>query len=176
MNARQREYTMKDGGRSMKRGLCVIMAAVLALLAVGCAFADQTVTLPESSYRLTLPDEMEYDGPGTGNDDAKFAYVFVDKKLEIDFFLRTNPGGATLQAIAEVLRAQNDSTAIYRIRGIDMIVYRVTDPGDDPTGKGMKCIGYAFLDGDYIQEICFWYGTQEAADLTEEIISSITKD
>ena len=38
----------------------------------------------------------------------------------------------------------------------------------------MKCIGYVFLDGDAAQMICFWYAGQTAADLTAEIIGSIT--
>ena len=41
-----------------------------AVLCVCCAFAEQTVTLPESSYRLTLPDEMTYDGPGNAAEGA----------------------------------------------------------------------------------------------------------
>ncbi len=162
----------------MKRLVCSFAVLMAAVLCVCCAFAEQTVTLPESSYRLTLPDEMTYDGPGNAaeGDDARFAYVWDEKKLDIGFFLRTNPGGATLESIAGILREKDDSIAIYRIQGVEMIVYRTKDPGDDPTGRGMLCIDYMFLDGDNIQEICFWYGSKEAAALTETIISSITKD
>ena len=38
----------------------------------------------------------------------------------------------------------------------------------------MKCIGYVFLEKDAAQMICFWYATQEAADLTAKIMESIT--
>ena len=152
----------------MKRKVCGAMALVMAVLFMSCAIAEQTVQLPESKYCLTIPDEMEYDGPGTGSDDAAFAYVSTKLNLEIDFFLNTNQGGATLQAVAEILRQKDDDIAIYRISGIEMIVYRVTDTDN------RKGIGYVFLDGSHIQEVVFWYGTQAAADLTETIIQSIT--
>ena len=59
-----------------------------------------------------------------------------------------------------------DEVSMYKVNGIEMIVYRLTDP-DDPPQKGMKCIGYVLEDGDLIQEITFWYGTQDAARLTQ---------
>ena len=84
-----------------------------------------------------------------------------------------NIKGATLPAMTDVLTGDGIDAAVYRINGIDMIAYRVIDP-QDPPEKGMKCIGYVFLDGGMAQMICFWYANQEAADLTAEIIGSIT--
>ena len=160
------------GADFMKKQLCVIVAAVLMLLMMSCAMAEQTVRLPESSYRLTLPDGMEYDGPGQGSDDARFAYVSASLGLEIDFFLHDRKG-AGLEEMADIMRDQGMDAAIYRISGIEMIVYRVSDPGDPPE-KGMKCVGYVLTDGAHIQELCFWYANQKAADLTATIINSIT--
>ena len=149
-------------------------ALVLALLCAGCALADQKVQLPDSSYTLTVPDGMEYDGPGESPDDARFAYVSASMGLEIEFFCEENGKGATLDDLARVLREDYGyETSINRIGGIDMIVFEFTDPGDPPD-QGMKCITYMFPDGKNVQMICFWYANQTAADRTAEIISGIT--
>jgi len=159
----------------MKRLMCGIMVLALVLLCMSGALAEQKVQLPESSYYLTIPDGMEYDGPGDIPDDAAFAWVSGKLGLDIQFFRQPNDGGAALQAMADVIIGDGVDAEIHRINGIDMIAYRVTDP-QDPPEQGMKCIGYVFLDGDAAQMICFWYATQEAADLTAEIIGSIAKD
>ncbi len=159
----------------MKRLMCGIMVLALVLLCMSGALADQKVQLPESSYYLAIPDGMEYDGPGDIPDDAAFAWVSGKLGLDIQFFRQPNDGGAALQAMADVIIGDGVDAEIHRINGIDMIAYRVTDP-QDPPEQGMKCIGYVFLDGDAAQMICFWYATQEAADLTAEIIGSIAKD
>ena len=157
----------------MKRLMCGIMVLALVLLCMSGALAEQKVQLPESSYRLTVPDGMEYDGPGDIPDDAAFAWVSGELGLDIQFFRQPNDGGAALQAMADVIIGDGVDAEIRRINGIDMIAYRVADP-QDPPEQGMKCIGYVFLDGDAAQMICFWYANQEAADLTAEIIGSIT--
>ena len=159
----------------MKRRLCGMAALILALMSIGCAMADQKVLLPGGSYSLMIPDGMEYDGPGVSPDDAKFAWVSAELGLDIEFFCEPNEKGAALQAMAEVLAGDGIDTRINRIGGIDMIVYQVTDPGDSKD-SGMKCIGYVLEDGKNVQMICFWYATQEAADWTARIISSITKE
>ena len=156
----------------MKRVFSILLAAVLALSA-SCALAEQKVQLPENSrYTITLPDGMEYDGPGEKPDDARFAYLSEALGLEVLFFCYDR-GGAALRDICDILLEDNKDAAIYQVNGIEMIVYRVEDP-DDPPQKGMKCIGYAWEEGNMIQEISFWYATKDAAALTEEIIGSIT--
>ena len=157
----------------MKRLMCGLTVLALMLLCLGSALAEQKVRLPESSYCLKIPDGMEYDGPGDYPDDADFAWVSEELGLDIQFFRRANDKGATLQAMADILIGDGIDASIYRINGIDMVAYRVQDP-QDPPEKGMKCIGYVFLDGDAAQMICFWYAGQTAADLTAEIIGSIT--
>ena len=156
----------------MRNRICGLLVLVLLTVLCSSTLAEQKVFLPDSRYRLTIPDGLEYDGPGDDPDDARFAYVSAAMGLEIDFFCYESRG-VTLQAMAEVLAGERQSVSIYRINGIDMIVYELSDP-DDPPERGMKCIGYALLDGTMVQEICFWYATQEAADLTATIISSIT--
>ena len=157
----------------MKRVVSVLLAAALILSLCGNAMADQKVQLPESSYRLTLPDGMQYDGPGGSGE--SFAYVDESIGLDISFFCYDRKG-KTLEAIAPEIREQCDSASIRQIRdGIKALVYEVRDPADPPE-KGMKCIGYVLEDGDRIQEICFWYATQKAADLTKTIIESLRKE
>ena len=160
----------------MKKLVCAMLAGLLLAVFAGNALADQKVKLPSSSYSVTIPDGMEYDGPGQKPDNAKFAWVSEPMGLEILFSCEKNARGATLEAMATVLRTENGMDAEIRtIAGIDMIVYRGTDPDDDPA-TAMKFISYVFLDGNMAQEICFWYANQNAADRTAEIISSISKD
>jgi hypothetical protein len=158
----------------MKKTLSTLLALIL-LLCLGTATADQKVTLPDSRYSLTLPDGMEYDGPGEGSDDARFAYVSESLGLDIQFFRESDSKGATLQTMTDVLIAKGVDAAVYRISGVDMIAYRVTDP-QDPPQKGMKCVAYVLLDGEAAQMVCFWYANQNAANLSEKIISSITQE
>ena len=159
--------------RQMLKAPAALLLAFLMVAAITSgALAEQKVRLPESSYYLMIPDGMEYDGPGTSPDDARFAYVSASLGLEIQFFCQPNDKGVSLQAMAEVLVGDGIETSIHRINGMEMIVYQTEDPGDAP-GKGMKCIGYVLKDGNTIVEICFWYATKEAAKMTEEIISSI---
>ena len=157
----------------MKRLMCGIMVLALVLLCMSGALAEQKVQLPESSYYLTIPDGMEYDGPGDIPDDAAFAWVSGELGLDIQFFRQPNDGGAALQAMADVIIGDGVDAEIRRINGIDMIAYRVADP-QDPPEKGMKCMTYMLEDHGKVQMICFWYAGQEAANRTADIIASIT--
>ena len=128
----------------MKKMLCAIMAALLILLTMNCAAAERTVFLPESSYRLTVPDGMEYDGPGTGKDSARFAYVSAGLGLEIHFFLYNRNGAALEDMVAPLLEQGVSEAGLWMVNGIRMIVFRADDPADPPK-TGMKCIGYVLF-------------------------------
>lgn len=152
----------------MKRMMALILAAVM-LLAAGCAAAEQTVKLPESRYAVTLPDGMEFDGPGK-MDRAAFVYVSEALGLDIVFVVGDANGLNRLEDLIPGLEEQGmEDVSVKRISGIDMVVYRYTpaDPAE------MKCVGYILRDGEKIEEIAFWYATKEAAKQTETIIKSI---
>ncbi len=155
----------------MKKWMCMLLAMILMFAAGNCALADETVQLPDSGYTIKIPDGMIYDGPGTDPDMAKFAYVSDELGLDILFF-SYEANGWEMPEVAESLRNNGTDVELRRINGIDMIVYRLTDP-EDPPEKGMKCIGFVLKDGDTVEEICFWYAKKSAAKLAEEIISSI---
>ena len=48
----------------MKKGLCLVMALMLAVLFGVSAMAERDVDLPQSGYKVTVPDELEYSGKG----------------------------------------------------------------------------------------------------------------
>ena len=150
----------------MRKWVCLVLAALL--LAGSCAIAEQKVQLPDSRFYLMLPDEMEYDGPGP-QDGAKFAYVAEKLGLDISFFSYDGKG-AELSEMVQELVADGADAALYRIAGQEMIVYRTEDPEDHA-----KCIGYVLKDGENLVEIVFFYATQKAADMTEEIMLSLTE-
>ena len=148
----------------MKRLLCLLL---LCLMVCPAALADQTVRLPESAWSLLVPDYMIYDPPLEGED---CAFAFVSNTLEIDFF-RYPAGPGTLQEMAQQLVSAGQEAELRRVNDLDMLCYRTTDTSLDQA----PCIGYAMKEGDWLIEICFWYATQEAGDLTAEIISSIAQ-
>ena len=133
--------------------------------------AEQTVSLPNSRYTLELPDGMKYSMPEP--EDYGMA-AYTSEALEVDYvsYLKADAvrqGMAeTLRETAEILAESGEETELREVNGILMLIFRMTDEADGASG-----IGYVFEDGDWIIEINFWYATQEAADETERIISSI---
>jgi len=144
---------------------CLILLGCLTL--AGAALADQTVNLPESSWSLLLPDGMTYDPPLEGED---CLFAWVSDTLEMDVF-RYPAGKATLREMAEQLVSAGQEAELRNVSGVEMLCYRAVDTSLDQA----PCIGYAMREGESIIEICFWYATQEAGDLTEQIISSISQ-
>lgn len=156
----------------MKKFFCLVLALMLTALFAGSALAEK-VDLPESGYCVTIPDGMEYSGKRNAADEADFVWLSGRLGLEIQFAHAKNDRNVSLEAMATVLREDGYDAEIRRVSGIDMIVYEGTDPDDDPA-EAMKFITYVFLEGNMAQQICFWYANQEAADLTLQIIESIT--
>ena len=154
----------------MRRWMCAMLAAVLVLAAGCCAMAEEKVKLPDSRYYITLPSGMEYDGPGPMDGDA-FAFSYVGESLGLDIdFLSYAAKGVELASLVQGVGEKAEEAALYQVAGQEMIVYRATDPAD-----GAKGIGYILKDGDRLVEIIFWYATQAAADMTEQIMLSLTE-
>ena len=149
----------------MKRMVCGILALVM-VLAIGCALADQRVNLPNSRYTVTIPDEMAYDGPTPDTDEA-FAYVSEQLGLTISFLVHDAPGADLTSLMPRIQKENPEKLELTTVNGIPMIVYRAT--ADD----GGKCIGYILQDGNTVHELLFWYTTQKAADLSRTIMESI---
>ncbi len=148
----------------------IALLACIALMS-GCALADQIVQLPGSRYTLEVPDWMDYSDGVDGNTGID---AYVSKDLEMDYlsYRREEAGqagrGMTLLETAKKQREAGSDVEIRKVNGIEMLVYRLMDEAD-----GAPCIGYVFEDGDMLVEIIFWYATQEAADETVKIISSV---
>ena len=157
-------------GKRMKRLAGLVICLVMLF---GCAAAEQRVTLPNSRYAIEIPDWMRY-----SSSDEEEAYkgveAYVSEMLEIDYTAYPKatligPGAAgSLREVAEVSAAKGNEVELRSINGIEMLCFRTMDESDKA-----PCIGYVFVDGEWIVEVDFWYSTQEAADLTTSIISSI---
>ena len=148
----------------MKKLFCVIL---LCCLICSVAQADQAVQLPESTWRLLVPDGMVYDPPMEGED---CAFAYVSETLEMDVF-RYPAGEMTLLDLAQQLVSIGQEAELRSVNGIEMLCYRTVDESLDQA----PCIGYAMRDGDGMIEICFWYSTQEAGDLTEQIMYTLSQ-
>lgn len=151
----------------MKR-FCCILACALTLF--GCAFAEQTVRLPDSRYAVEVPDWMRF------RPDPEYPeiHAYTSEMLEMDYtsYLKTATlsmdSGKTLRETVRELADSGAEAELREINGIEMICFRAVDSAD-----GAPCIGYVFEDGDRMIEIDFWYSTQEAANLTKTIMESI---
>ena len=140
-----------------------LIMAVMILVGTGCGLAE-TVQLPESRYAVTVPDGMDCDGPLEGMEEA-FVYLSEELGLEVHFF-RYEAG--VMETVKELLTNGAEDMNMAPVNGLETFVFRCPDEGD-----GWKAIGYILEDGDATQVILFWYGTQEAADLTKTIMESI---
>ena len=148
----------------------IVSLFICMILLCGTA-AAQTVSLPNSGYVLELPDGMKYSMPEP--EDYGMA-AYTSETLEMDW-LSYPKADAERRGMKETLRETAEDRAalgadieLREISGIEMLCFRITDEAD-----GAPCIAYVFEDGDMLIEINFWYATQEAADETEKIISSI---
>ena len=149
----------------------IVSLFICVILLCGAALAEQTVSLPNSRYTLILPDGMKYSMPEP--EDYGMA-AYTSETLEMDYvsYLKADAVrqgmSETLQETAESLVSSGEEAELREVNGVLMLIFRMTDEADGAPG-----IGYVFEDGDWIIEINFWYATQEAADETERIISSI---
>ena len=152
----------------MKKILGLLICMVLL---GGFAAAEQAVSLPNCRYTVDVPDEMEY---SSAEETESGMEAYYSDTMEMDYVSYPKSAaagigmGQTLQETAEKLMEDGNQVEMREVNGIEMVCFRVTDRED-----GAPCIGYVFEDGDWMIEIDFWYSTQEAADRTTEIISSI---
>ena len=147
-------------------GLLICMALLFSFAA-----AEKTVVLPGNRYVIDVPDRMEYSEP---EEEDNGVQAYISDTLEMDYLTYTHEEAAalgfsdTMQETAEKLAAVGVEGEVLEVNGIEMLVYRLSDEADGAPG-----IGYAFADGDRIIEVIFWYATQEAADLTKQIMETI---
>ena len=153
----------------MKKMICLLVC--LAFLPA-CSAAEKTVELPGSRYVIDVPDRMEYSPAALPTDMGVEAYISEDLEMDYRSYPKTEAAtfgiSGTLRETAEQLVNLGVEAELREVGGIEMLVYRTQDPAD-----GAPCIGYVFEDGGMLVEVFFWYATQEAADDTARIISSI---
>jgi hypothetical protein len=152
-----------------KRGFALLVG--LIILMTGCATAERSVELPHSHYVIEIPDWMRY---SEAEDEYNGVEAYVSEMLEIDYTAYPKavliaPGAAeSLREVAEESAAKGNEVELRQINGIEMLCFRTMDESDKA-----PCIGYVFVSGEWIVEVDFWYSTEEAANLTTNIISSI---
>ena len=151
------------------------LVVCLMMLVSGVAMADQTVELlPGCRYVVDIPDDMEYESPETSENGVE---TYFNSNLEMDCFCypkseAVNLGMAeTLKETAKALAEKGWEAELRKVNGIKMVCVRMMDEADGAPG-----IAYIFEDGDMMIEIDFWYATQEAADRTLQIMSSLRED
>ena len=147
---------------------------VCMALLFSCAAAEQTVQLPRSRYVVDLPDDMDYSAP---EDTDAGVEAYISRYLEMDLLYYPKAEMKKLGMADTLLETVQDRAAagmdveLRDVNGIEILVYWVTDEADGAPG-----IGYVFEDGEWMIEVLFWYATQEAADRTTAIMSSIREE
>ena len=151
------------------------LVVCLMMLVSGFAMADQAVELlPGLGYVVDLPDDMEYVSPEASENGVE-TYFTNDLEMDCICYPKSeaeNLGMAeTLKETVKVLTEKEWEAELRKVSGITMVCFRMKDESDGAPG-----IGYIFEDGDLMIEIDFWYATQEAADRTLEIMSSLRQE
>lgn len=160
------------GGRNEEKKMKRAVGLLVCLMVLfGCAQAERRAELPNSRYVIEVPDWMRY---SEADEEYNGVEAYVSEMLEIDYTsypLETliGPGAAgSLREVAEASAAKGNEVELRKINGIEMLCFRTMDESDKA-----PCIGYVFVSGEWIVEVDFWYSTEEAANLTTSIISSI---
>ncbi len=143
---------------------------LLCLLSAGAAAdtvlkRDTDAMLPDGLHLLTLPAGMVSRTPGA--DETNLKGVFL-REPDLEMLVFAYPAnGATVQGLAESLAETGRDAQVREIAGESFLVYQDQDETD-----GALCVGYSYLYQDWLIEISFFYGSQEAADLTKTIMES----
>ena len=154
-----------------KNRRAVPLVFICLVMLCGCAQAERSVALPNSRYVIEVPDWMRY---SEAEDEYNGVEAYVSEMLEIDYtsYPKASMIGSgkaeTLREAAENSAAKGKEVELRSVNGIEMLCFRTIDESDKA-----PCIGYVFEDGDWLVELDFWYSTEEAANLTTQIISSI---
>ena len=111
--------------------------------------------------KYSMPEPEDYGMAAYTSETLEMDYVSY---LKADAFRQGM--AETLRETAENLAASGEEAELRDVNGVQMLIFRMTDDADG---------AYVFEDGEWIIEINFWYATQEAAEETEKIISSIRK-
>ena len=144
--------------------LCVLMAAGSAAADI-LLMKDTKAILPDGVHSLTLPAGMLSQTPEAGEADLKGVFL-RDPDLEMLVFAY-DAQGATVDGLAEALVSAGRTAEVREIAGERFLVYQDRDEAD-----GAPCVGYTYLYQGWFIEISFFYGSQEAANLTYTIMES----
>ncbi len=152
----------------MKRFL--LMTLFLTLLACpalgGQILKEETeAVLPDGVHSIRIPAGTEYQEPESDEKDLKGAFL-REPDLEILVFAY-DARGTTVESLAQALTDAGRDAQIREISGETFLVYQERDESD-----GAGCVGYSYLYNGWMTEIAFFYGSQEAADMTVSIMES----
>ena len=152
--------------------LAVLLAGLLAGLMlpgrVTPAMAQSLgweIQLPDGQGVLTLPEGM-ISTPVSPEETDLWADYLRKPDLEMLIFCY-DAQGAEPRTMAEALRNAGRTAETREIDGVEFLVFQDRDEAD-----GAPCVGYAYVSGDALIEITFFYGSQEAMDRTYEIMES----
>ena len=155
----------------MKRWMPILM---ILLLLAGSARGDillkddMEAMLPDGVHLITLPAGMISQTPDPEESDLKGIFI---RKPDLEMLVFAyEADGASVESLAEALTEAGREAQVREINGERFLVYQDRDDAD-----GAACVGYSYLYQGWMIEISFFYGSQEAADLTAKIMESFHK-
>lgn len=127
--------------------------------------ADTAAMMPDGTHCVTLPAGMIFQMPSPEEKDLKGVFLRAPD-LEMLVFAY-DAQGKTVEELTQSLINAGRNAEIREVAGEQFLVYRETDDAD-----GASCIGYGYLHDGWMIETAFFYGSQEAADLSTRIMES----
>ncbi len=146
--------------------VCFTLLLVLTAGATG-AGAARAILLPDGVYAFAIPDALEWVPPDRSEQPLRGIWLSEELGLELEIFLYP-AGGRTLEETATALTEAGRSAEIRDIGGLPVLCYRDLDEAD-----GAPCIGYVYLLADQFTELTFWYGTEQAGEMTRAIMETL---
>lgn len=152
----------------IRRRLTALLAWLMLLgcmISAGAQSPGREIQLPDGCGTLTLPEGM-VSAPVSPEETDLWAVFQRAPDLEMLIFIY-DAQGADPRTMAEALRNAGRTAETREIDGVEFLVFQDRDETD-----GAPCVGYAYVSGNTLIEITFFYGSQDAMDRTYEIMES----
>jgi len=157
----------------MKKIFVLIILILSFVLIFSASFAEvydtdevTEILLPHGTHAIYAPNELRESYIDEDLPDEVGHYLWEDS-LEIVIFTY-NDMEVPLSDLAVELAKKGNEVQIREISGTEFLVYNYIDDWD-----GATCVGYTYNEEDgWTVEISFFCGTQEAMELTVEMMES----
>ena len=165
----------------MRKIISTIVAVLLiACVASGCSddkqtAKTQTIELGTSGLTMVIPASYaKGEISAEDTDESQVAYyVSEESKVDFDVYQWAKAEGETLESVAAEEAAEYESAAVAtEFNGVPCMYYEAVEESD---GVEYKTVTYIAEDGNDFVEIVFWLDGDDAQEIVNSIINTLTK-